>query len=131
MGCSILYNMAAMGVRQALLLESGTLAGGSTGRSMAILRMHYSNEVTARMSWESLAVFKRFEELTGGSSGYVRTGYLLVAPSEYGQVLRENVAMQRRLGVETAVVDAGGMAAMAPWFAFSEGEACAYEPESG
>ncbi|MBM3948300.1 MAG: FAD-binding oxidoreductase [SAR202 cluster bacterium] len=132
MGCSILYNLASMGMRQALLLESGTLAGGSTGRSMAILRMHYSNEVTARMAWESLAVFRHFEEVTGGPSGYVRTGYLLVAQPEYGRALRENVAMQQRVGVDTAVVDADGMVPMASgWFTFSEGEACAYEPESG
>ena len=43
MGCSILYHLTRMGVRDALLLEQGVLGSGSTGRSQAILRMHYSN----------------------------------------------------------------------------------------
>ena len=50
MGCSILYNLAARGLNGAVLFERETLASGSTSRSQAILRMHYSNEVTARMA---------------------------------------------------------------------------------
>ena len=50
MGCSILYNVAAQGMRYTVLLERDTLGSGSTGRSQGILRMRYSNEVTTRMS---------------------------------------------------------------------------------
>ena len=71
MGCSILYNLAAKGVERPVLFEQGVLGAGSSGRSQAILRMHYSNEVTTRMAWQSLDVFKHFEEITGSSSGYV------------------------------------------------------------
>ena len=74
MGCSILYHLAELGATNALLLERDVLASGSTSRSQAILRMHYSNEVTARLAWESLDVFKNFEEITGAPSGYTRTG---------------------------------------------------------
>ncbi len=74
MGCSILYNLAALGVTDTLLLEKDVLASGSTSRSQAILRMHYSNEVTTRMAWESLRLYMEFEELTGVSD-------LICAPS--------------------------------------------------
>lgn len=50
MGCSILYNLVARGLNGAVLFEREALASGSTSRSQAILRMHYSNEVTARMA---------------------------------------------------------------------------------
>ena len=82
MGCSILYNLADRGVTNTVLLEKDVLASGSTGRSQAILRMHYSNEVTTRMAWESLRVFKEFDEIVGGPSGYTPTGYFLIVGDE-------------------------------------------------
>ena len=72
MGCSILYNLADLGVTNTLLLERDVLASGSTSKSQAILRMHYSNEVTSNLAWKSLEVFRNFEELTGTPSGYTQ-----------------------------------------------------------
>ena len=66
MGCSILFNLARMGITNTVLLEKDILNGGSTGRSQSICRMHYSNPVTAMMAWESLGVFTNFEEVVGG-----------------------------------------------------------------
>jgi sarcosine oxidase subunit beta len=131
MGCSILYNLAAMGLTNTILLEKNVLASGSTSRSQAILRMHYSNEVTTRMAWESLKVFKDFEQLTGIPSGYTRTGYFLIVESKDGRALRENVAMQRRVGVITEVVSVEDVREIAPVMSANEDEAFAYEPESG
>ena len=54
MGCSILFNLARLGITNTVLLEKDILNGGSTGRSQSICRMHYSNPVTATMAWESL-----------------------------------------------------------------------------
>ena len=76
MGCSILYNLASRGLNGAVLFEREALASGSTSRSQAILRMHYSNEVTARMAWQSLEVFRGFEDMVGAPSGFVETGIL-------------------------------------------------------
>ena len=131
MGCSILFNLAARGMTNAVLLERSVLASGSTSRSQAILRMHYSNEVTTRLAWESLRLFKGFEELTGNPSGYVRTGYVLIVGEHDRPALEANVAMQKGAGVDTDVVSASDVAEMAPVLAVREKEAFAYEPESG
>ena len=77
-GTSILYNLGQLGITDTLLIERDVLGSGSTGRSQAICRMHYSNEVTASMAWESLKVFANFNEAVGGRSGFVETGYLVV-----------------------------------------------------
>ena len=130
-GCSILYNLAALGMRDAVLLEKDALGSGSTARSQGILRMHYSNEVTTRMAWESLKVFKDFDEALGGPSGYVRCGYLLIAGADDRQALEENVAMQKGIGVRTDVMSQAEVKEMAPALAVRDDEACAYEPESG
>ena len=131
MGCSILYNLTEQGLTNALLLERDVLASGSTGKSQAILRMHYSNEVTAQLAWGSLDVFKSFEELTGAPSGYTRTGYFLIVGNEDRQAMEENVAMHRRLGIASEVVSIEDVREIAPMLAVEGDEAFAYESESG
>ena len=74
MGCSALYHLTRLGMKDVVLLEQKVLASGSTGRSQAILRMHYSNPITSNMAWKSLEMFKSFEEEMGHPSGYVNTG---------------------------------------------------------
>ena len=131
MGCSILYNLALRGVTNTVLLERDVLGSGSTGRSQAILRMHYSNEVTTRMAWESLRVYRGFDEIVGGSSGYTRTGYLLAVDGADGDALGENVAMQKSVGVNTEAISAGEVLEIAPMCAAFENEVFAFEPDSG
>ena len=131
MGCSTLYHLASLGVTDTLLLEQDSLASGSTSRTQGVLRMHYSNEVTARMAWESLAAYRDFNEMVGSPSGYVQTGYILAVPAEYGSALRRNLAMQTALGIDTAEVDADRLSDLAPSVRTRDGEAYAFEPLSG
>lgn len=132
MGCSILYNLAALGMTDTLLLEKDVLGSGSTSRSQAILRMHYSNEVTSLLAWKSLEVIKNFEEMTGTPSGYTRTGYFLIVKDEDDKrAMRDNVAMHKRLGIATDEVSIDDAREIAPMLNFQDDEAFAYEPESG
>ncbi|MXY19905.1 MAG: FAD-binding oxidoreductase [Dehalococcoidia bacterium] len=131
MGCSILYNLAERGVSDTVLLERDVLGSGSTGRSQAILRMHYSNEVTTRLAWDSLSIFRDFHEITGMSSGYTKTGYFVIVGPEDRDAMLENVAMQRGAGVDTSIVTAEDVEEIAPMVRTFDGESFAYEPESG
>jgi len=130
-GASILFNLGRLGVTDTLLLEKDVLGSGSTGRSQAICRMHYSNQVTAKMAWESLAVFTNFNEVVGGESGFVETGYLVVVSQEDGAGLAHNVAMQYELGIDTMRVTAKDLEEIAPMVSVTEGEVMAWEPQSG
>ena len=49
MGCSTAFQLAQRGLKVAVL-EKGSIGAGSTGKSSAIIRQHYSNELTARMA---------------------------------------------------------------------------------
>ena len=131
MGCSILYNLACRGVTDTVLLERDVLASGSTGRSQAILRMHYSNEVTTRLAWDSLAVFRDFTEIVGVPSGYTKTGYFIIVGPEDRDAMMANVHMQRSVGVDTSMVTAEDVREIAPMVEPGEGESFAYEPDSG
>ena len=130
-GCSILYNLGRLGVTDTLLLEKDVLGSGSTGRSQAICRMHYSNPVTATMAWESLGVFTHFGEVVGGDSGFVETGYLVVVKDEDRPGLERNVAMQHALGIDTMLVTAADLRHIAPMVSVTEDEAMGWEPQSG
>src|SRR5436309_11929890 len=76
-GASIAFHLAEGKAGRVVLLEKGALASGPTGRSTAIVRQHYSNQVTARMALDSLRVFQQWEDRVGGTCGFVRTGFLV------------------------------------------------------
>ena len=102
MGTSILYNLAARGVKDPVLLERDTLGSGSTGRSSGAIRMHYSTEVNARLAWESLKIFQNFDEIVGGDVGFVKTGYMVFVPEDSieGCALEHEGLVLVRSGIE-------------------------------
>jgi sarcosine oxidase subunit beta len=130
-GASILFNLGRLGVTDTVLVEKDVLGSGSTGRSQAICRMHYSNPVTATMAWESLGIFTNFDEAVGGESGFVETGYLVVVKEEDSAGLAHNVAMQYGLGIDTMRVTAEDLRDIAPMVSVSDDEFMAWEPRSG
>ena len=133
MGASVLYNLAARGVRAPLLLERDTLGAGSTGRSSGAVRMHYSTEVNARLAWESLRVFQNWADTIGGygDPAFVRTGYMVFAPAREADGFRRNIQMQRRAGIDTREVSWMEARELAPAFRLAEDESFAWEDQSG
>ena len=132
MGTSILYNLAARGVRSPVLLERDTLGSGSTGRSSGAIRMHYSTEVNARLAWESFRIFKDFASIIGGDPvEFVETGYLIIVPEDSIDGLRQNISMQQSVGIATQIVSFDEARELAPMFHLDESEAFAWEPGSG
>src|SRR5229473_797775 len=81
-GVSIAYALAGRGVR-VVLVEKGALAGGASGRSSALVRMHYTNEWDARLAWASFPVFQNWPELMGGPPVFTHTGFVNVGAAAY------------------------------------------------
>lgn len=131
MGCSILYNLAARGLKNGLLLERDVLGSGSTGRSSSIIRMHYSNEVHARMAWQSLEIFRNFDQIVGGDCGFIQTGFLIFAGEDEVEAFQGNIALQQQLGIQTSVISHEDARGIAPGFHVDDCACIAYEPLSG
>ncbi len=55
MGTSIAYHLARQAGIRVEVLERQSICSGTTGRSGAIVRQHYSNDFTVRMAKESLS----------------------------------------------------------------------------
>ena len=130
MGCSIAFHLAERGT-DVLVLERGTVCSGMTARSGALVRMHYTNEPEARMALTGLGYFQDWKERVGGWCGFTVTGAaVLVGPGEGGR-LRRNVAMLRRVGVDTEAVAPAELAAEHPELDLTGVEMAAVEPGSG
>jgi glycine/D-amino acid oxidase-like deaminating enzyme len=131
MGASIAYHLAKEGSSRIILLEREAICNGTTGRSGAIVRQHYSNDFTIRMAKESLTVFQHFNDLVGGDCGFVTTGMVVLTGDSGADALRANVQMQQEQGINTRMIAAGELSDVAPEYS-SEGivSAC-YEADAG
>ncbi|MCH7874556.1 MAG: FAD-binding oxidoreductase [Gemmatimonadetes bacterium] len=130
MGCCTAYELARRGLK-VILLEKDSIGGASTGRSSAIVRQHYSNELTARMALYSVRVFQHFRDLIGDDCGFHRTGFVALATASDREGLEANVALQRAVGIETSVLSIADLRELVPTIDPAGIVAAAYEPESG
>jgi sarcosine oxidase, subunit beta len=130
-GASVAFHLARRGV-DVLVVERSAIASGATGRSSGFVRMHYDLESESRLAWLSYPYFRAWDERVGaGDCGFVRTGFVQLVPPALAPLLRENVAMQQGLGIETSVVGADDIARLVPGIATDDVEAAAWEPGSG
>jgi sarcosine oxidase subunit beta len=130
-GASTAFHLTSLGVRNVLLVERRHLAAGATGKSGALVRMHYTNEAESRLAVESLKIFRDFEGIVGGSCGFEAVGFLQLVGPEYREALRRNVARQQRLGIGTQELSLEATRALLPGIELTGVGAVAYEPGSG
>ena len=130
MGCSTAFQLARRGLKVAVL-EKAYIGSGSTGESSAIIRQHYSNELTARMALYSLRVFQHFAEEVGEESGFTSTGFVALVDAKDRAGLEANVKFQQGLGIQTEILAPEALSEMMPHLVTTDLVAAAYEPESG
>ncbi len=130
-GTSTAYHLAALGVRNIVLLERRHLAAGATGKSGSLVRMHYTNETESRLAFESLKIFHDFEAIVGGQSGFERVGFVQIVPRGYEQALARNVERQRRIGIEARVIGKDELRDLLPGCSVDDVGGAAHEPHSG
>ena len=99
-GTSILYHLTKQGMTDIVLLEKGSLASGSTGDSAAIVRQHYSNEVSIRLVKGSIEIMRGFPDEMGVDV-FTQSGWCFLVPPEAESSFVENMAQLQRLGVRT------------------------------
>lgn len=131
MGASIAYHLAKHGGASVTLLERQALCNGTTGRSGAIVRQHYSNDFTVRMARASLHVFQHFAELVGGDCGFMTTGMLVVGGMDAIEPLRANVALQQAQNVPTRMIAPQEIDEVAPGYSSEGVVAACYESDAG
>lgn len=133
MGASIAWNLAKRGAGKIVLLERDGIASGATGKSSAIIRTHYTHEVLARMSLRARKIFENFDQVVGGDAGFHRTGFIVIVSPNDVETVKQNVAMNRSVGINASVLMPDELRALEPRLDASPEftGAAAWEPESG
>ncbi|MGI9059359.1 MAG: NAD(P)/FAD-dependent oxidoreductase [Ktedonobacteraceae bacterium] len=130
-GTSIAYHLAKEGSSRIVLLERQAICNGTTGRSGAIVRQHYSNDFTIRMAKESLTVFQHFNDLVGGDCGFITTGMVVLTNDAGADALRANVKMQQAQGVNTKLIRGDELSDVAPGYSGEGIVLACYEADAG
>ena len=131
-GASTAFQLATLGVKRVVLCERHFPAAGASGKSGALVRMHYTNEPQARLAHASLPYFSNWNELVGrGDCGFLKTGMARLVTAENEPKLRANVEMLERVGINTRVIGARELAELAPSWHTDDVVAAAWEPDSG
>src|SRR5438876_5952770 len=130
-GTSIAWSLAKRRAGKVVLLEKSFLGAGSSGKSGAIIRQHYSNRLTAAMAQKSLRVFEHFDDVVGGPPVFTRTGMALIVNEKDRAGLEANLAMQRELGIDVRLVTPEVLADIDPNARLAEDELAAFEAEAG
>ena len=105
-GCSVAYHLTRRGWRDVLLLEQGSLTGGSTWHAAGLvgqLRATHNMTMLARRSAE---LYGELEAETGQATGFRRGGSLAVATDrERLEELLRGASMAKTVGVEVHVIE--------------------------
>ncbi len=131
MGASTAHFLSKLGFGDVALIEKRKICGGSTQYSAAHVRQHYSNEVGIRLAVRGAAMFNNAEEELGGPVGFYQIGYMLLAPPEEAQALRDTVAVQRSFGVETSTLEPDEVVSRWPQLRLEGVGLACHEPTSG
>jgi sarcosine oxidase subunit beta len=131
LGASLLYYLTSKGISNVVLLEKGELASGSTGDSAALVRQHYSNEVSIRLVKKSVEIFQNFPDLFDGAQVFTNSGWYFLVPPEASANFRANLARLQRLGIETWEVSVAEAARELPGLNPEGIGHIAFEPGSG
>ncbi|NCF54926.1 MAG: FAD-dependent oxidoreductase [Planctomycetia bacterium] len=131
MGASLALQLTAESDSKVLLIEKSFPGAGSTGKSGAILRQHYSHPVTIAMAREGLQWYSEFEDRFQRSISFHRPGMAFICKEADRDNLERNVKLQRGLGVDTQVIDGAILKELEPNGNFAPDECAAWESEAG
>ena len=131
MGASIAFHLARRGAGRVVVVDKGDVAGGGSGRSSALVRMHYSLPAEVDLAVKSLAIFRAWRDYVGRETHFRETGFVRIVPERDLPRLEKNVAMQREHGVDARVVTGRELAEIAPDWSVDDVPLAAWEPSSG
>jgi sarcosine oxidase, subunit beta len=131
MGTSIAFHLARRRAGSIAILDQDHVGRGGSGRSSALIRMHYSFPQEVQLALISLHMFEHWREVVGEPGDFHKTGFVRIVHSREIGCLKQNVQMQQRLGVNVRLVSGRELAELEPDWVVDDVELAAYEPDSG
>ncbi|MGH9553939.1 MAG: NAD(P)/FAD-dependent oxidoreductase, partial [Terriglobales bacterium] len=131
MGASIAFHLAGRRAGKVVVIDKGHVAQGGSGRSSALVRMHYSYPPEVQLALVSLRMFENWRDVVGQEGDFRKTGFVRIGHPGETERLKQNVEMQHRLGVNVKLINRVELKDMEPDWTVDEVEVAAYEPDSG
>jgi len=106
-GTSVAYHLTKLGWTDVVLLEQGSLSGGTTWHAAGLVGQLRASSNLTRLIRYSTDLYGRLEAETGQATGWKRCGSLSVARTAERMVqLERNAALARSYGIDAEVIDA-------------------------
>jgi sarcosine oxidase, subunit beta len=85
MGASIAFHLAQRQAGKIVVLDKDHVGRGGSGRSSALIRMHYSFPPEVQLALISLRMFQNWQEVVGQPGDFHKTGFVrIVHPNGSG-----------------------------------------------
>jgi len=134
-GASTAFHLAKLGGLKVCVVDRGAVCTGGTAKSCAIVRSHYSVSTNTELTVKSIEMFGQFKdwlEDDEAESGFVNSGYIIVAPEgDFADKLADNLAMQAGVGADTYQISKEEALERHPLLALDDAKTIGYEPDSG
>ena len=130
-GASIAFHLAQQKAGKIVVIDKGHVGQGGSGRSSALIRMHYSYPPEVQLALVSLYMFENWRDIVGKEGDFRKTGFVRIVHPGETERLKQNVEMQRKLGVNVKLMDRVELRELEPDWKVDEVELSAYEPDSG
>jgi glycine/D-amino acid oxidase-like deaminating enzyme len=131
MGASIAFHLARRTAGRIVVLDKDHAGSGGSGRSSALVRMHYSFPPEVQLALTSLNIFQNWNNIVGEPGEFRKTGFVRIVHPGESEALKNNVAMQKQLGANVELIDRHQLKQIVPDWQVDEVELAAYEPDSG
>ena len=131
MGASIAFQLARRKAGKIVVIEKDQVARGGSGRSSALIRMHYSFAPEVQLALVSLHMFENWQDIVGAPGDFRKTGFVRIVHPNETERLKLNVGMQHRLGVKVRLITKQELHELEPDWNADDVELAAYEPDSG
>ena len=129
-GAATAYQLQRAGAKT-LLIDRGEPASGGTGKSAAIIRQSYSTPLLVRLARASITMFESARAELGKDADFVQDGYCFVVSADMLEAAKQNVAMQRQLGIVNEWSDGPGFPQHLPDLNPDGIAGIVYEPHGG
>ena len=95
MGTSIAFQLAKRKAGKIVVLDKDHFGRGGTGRSSALIRMHYTFPPEVELALVSLRMFQNWREIVGAPGDFRKTGFVRIVHPHESSRLKANVELQQ------------------------------------
>ena len=124
-GSAIAFQLSRRRAGHVVVLDKGDVASGGSGRSSALVRMHYSHPPEVALAKASYDIFVAWPDIVGLPTHFRKTGFIRLVPEGEIERLRRNVEMHRAHGIDAQVLSRAELREVAPAWDFSDVSAAA------